>query len=303
MLPNINDIIGFIQIVQGIARAFSIMVSTPAEFTFALTGIQLLWQGMATAANALMVVFLIIGATQIMISHSTGRPSAITPQALVTKFVVQVIAINTSLLLIQALINIENDLCSGLLTFTTTTIGNQLFPNGNIAPFFLNYFLNIVSIQNITKLATGGLPTSILVILALVFIFVLLLVFFQSLARLLRLNLFIILAPLAFLFLTMEQTQEYGSFILRILIITIFVQFVQVLSFCIVLFLLTSVFVGGAFDDPAIKIALAIGQLIGVFNVPNLLSHFGIESNAHKAIGTALMAARIGLKFAGVPVP
>lgn len=288
MLPQIGDVTTFLQTLQGLTDAFMIMFGTPDKFTVGLPGLKNLWLGFAFIANALIVTFLIIGVMQIMLARSGGKNSGLTPQALVTKFVIQAIGINTSFAFVQLLIMIENTLCMGILTFTAANTGNRVQPDGgNAVSMLLTNALGSLNDTNVSAL--------ILAIMGIVFIVVLFIVFFQSVIRLLRLNMFLVLTPLAFPLLMLEQTREYGSFILKTLIVTIFVQLLQVIAFCLMLFLVVSAFTGGAFGSPIIKLILTIGQLIAIAGIPRLLARLGLPTGGGE-FNAALSAARSVLK-------
>ncbi len=291
-MPGLIEIILFIRELIGLAGdMFATILSTPADYTYNLPGLRDLWMLFSALANLLLVTFLMIGGIQVMVGRMTGRATTMTPQELITRFFVQALALNASFFLAQTLIDIENALCGGMLAYTLGVIGRQIAQNvGNVLLFILQFFL--------TSLLTDGLPLAIAGLFGILCIVMLFLLFFQAIGRLLRLDLLLILLPIAFLCLTLEQTREYGVFIIRMFVVTLFTQLLQIAALCLLLLLFTFL-IAGPQGHGLFAFFMVIGQLFAVYSVPGILSRFGVQGgSAGGVVRGGMQVARLAIALA-----
>jgi hypothetical protein len=291
-MPMLVEIILFIkELIDLAGDMFATILSTPASYTYNLPGLREMWMLFSALANLLLVTFLMIGGIQVMMGRMTGRAASITPQELISRFFMQALALNSSFFLAQTFIDIENALCSGVLAYTLGVMRGQITQNaGNVLVFILQFF--------VTSLLTDGLPLAIAGIFGILCIVMLFLLFFQAIGRLLRLNLLLMLLPLAFLFLTLEQTKEYGMLLVRMFVVTLFTQLLQVAALCLLLLLFTFL-IAGPSGHGLFAFFMLIGQLFAVYSIPGILTRFGIQGgSAGGVIRGAIQVARLAIAFA-----
>lgn len=228
------------------------------------------WETMLAIADAFLLLLIIIGAIQMMISHSTGALTIPLSQ-FVPKVIVTALMMNLSYFFGRLLLGFNNALCEAV--------------NAN-----LNAFFN--TINNGARVTAGqGLLLYLGVLLLLNLSLLRLL--FQAFERLVLWILLFGAGPIAFLFALLPQTSSAFSYWARLFLVVTFTQFFQFLAFALGISLLASAGLNGL-DG----MFLAIAMLFLVAKVPDLLGRFPSMSiqgsqGVGRALGTIIVGARL----------
>jgi hypothetical protein len=246
------------------------MSTTPLELTTSNQVVIGVWGTVLAIADAFFLLLVIIGAIQMMISHSTGTLT-IPLNQFVPKVIVTALLMHLSFFFGASLLTFNNELCSTI--------------NANLDGFFntINNGARITMLQGLL------LYYGVVILLNLTLIRLL----FQAFERLVLWNLLFVLSPLAFLCSFLPQTASVFSFWGRMFVIVTFTQFVQFLAFVLGLALLAS-FGQNGFSG----MLLAIAMLFLVAKIPDLLGRFpsiGIQGSQGigRVISTIIIGARL----------
>ncbi|RAQ98537.1 hypothetical protein [Thermogemmatispora tikiterensis] len=259
-----------ISLFQTMQSLVDLIITTPPEFTTANRVVIGVWTTMTAVADAFFVLILIIGATQIMYSQSTGTLSMPLSQ-LLAKAIVTALLIHLSFFIEQDLLMLNNLLCALLPADVQGLIrqvnGGQSFNNTQLLS--LSFVLTIVAGLSFIR------------------------IIFQAVKRIVFFNVLFVLSGPAFLLSFHPQTAPWFAFWARIYVVTIFTQFLQFLTFELGFqFLIATERTG------LTGMILAIALLNLTAEIPGLLSRFAATPGATTTgignlVGIAIRAAAL----------
>lgn len=226
--------------------------TTNLGFTTQNQIVHTVWFTMATIAETLLALFIVIRAIQIMCGQNTGILRMPLGE-LVGKTIVTVVLIQLSAFIGEQLLIVNNLLCGAV--------------QGNLQAFIQQF--------NNGQLFTGGQQALLTVIVAIVFGIGLFRVLFQALKRLIRFNVLFVLSGFAFLFSFHPATAPFFTAWARMYGTTIFEQFVQFLTFGLgIQFVLASKQTG------LTEFILAAAMLNMTAEIPSLLARLSATSSS-----------------------
>lgn len=251
-----------------IAPLVNLISSTPLSFTTQNAIVIAGWRTMTTVADALLGLFIVIGAIQIMYGDTTGSLRMPVGQ-FVGKAILTAILIHLSALIGEQLLVINNLLC-GLVT-------------ANIQ--------NFVQGVNNGQLFNNGQAIVLAIVMTIVFGIGLFRVIFQAIKRVILFNVLFVLSGPAFLTSFHPATAPVFSGWIRLYIVTIFEQFIQFLTLGLGLQFLIATKQNGLTG-----FILAIAMLNLTAEIPALLARFGAASGGQggglgSLLNTAVKAA------------
>jgi hypothetical protein len=243
---------------------------TPLQFTTQNAVVIAGWRTMTAVADALLGIFIVIGTIQIMYSDTTGSLRMPIGQ-FVGKALLTALLIHLSAFLGEQLLVLNNLLC-GLV-------------GANVVQFMQE--VNHGQIFNTGQLAV--LSAVLTVVFGLSFVRVL----FQAVKRIVRFNMLFALSGLALLTAFHPATTPVFSAWIRLYIVTIFEQFIQILTFGLGMQFLIATKQTGLFG-----FFLAIAMLNMTAEIPKLLERFGAAASSQSGglgslLGTAVKAAML----------
>jgi hypothetical protein len=243
---------------------------TPLQFTTQNAVVIAGWRTMTAVADALLGIFIFIGTIQIMYSDTTGSLRMPIGQ-FVGKALLTALLIHLSAFLGEQLLVLNNLLC-GLV-------------GANVVQFMQE--VNHGQIFNTGQLAV--LSAVLTVVFGLSFVRVLL----QAVKRIVRFNMLFALSGLALLTAFHPATTPVFSAWIRLYIVTIFEQFIQILTFGLGMQFLIATKQTGLFG-----FFLAIAMLNMTAEIPKLLERFGAAASSQSGglgslLGTAVKAAML----------
>jgi len=250
---DLNTMIQIIaNVLAGINQLTGLIGNTPLEFTTANTAVIMGWKIMVGVADSFLVLFAIVGISQILHGEQTGTPSLPIGQ-FVFRLVLTVIMVHLSFILGQDLLVINNTLCGLVVAdvqgFIRQVNGGQFFNDGQV--FWFKAFLSIVFGLSILRIV------------------------FQAIKRIIFFNVLHVLSGPAFVASFLPQTSAWFAFWVRTYVVTIFTQFFQYLTLGLGLQFLIATKLNGL-----VGFLLAIAMLNLVAEIPAILSRFAATSGA-----------------------
>ncbi len=200
------------QVSQAVSHPFPFLThlffTTPLNFTVQNPAVILGWKAMTGVADLFLGLFIVIGAMQMMYGEQTGM-LFLPARQLVMKAILTTLLIHLSATMGQGLLQLNNLLCTLVAANTNDFI--RQFNGGHLFTAGQGLLLDI----------------ALLLILGLSLFRLL----FQAVKRIVRFNLLFVLSGPAFLFSFHPSTASICSTWMRIYAVTIFEQFLQVLTF------------------------------------------------------------------------
>jgi hypothetical protein len=267
--PNINVGTGILGPLQPLL--FQFMTSTDQRLTYSNPVVLGVWTTMLAVADAALMLLIIVGTIQIMVSSSTGALSIPFSQFL-PKIILTAIFVHLSSFFGSILIQFSNALCGVLNT---------------------HFNLLLRTVNNGDRITNGqSFLLQLGVILVLNFSLIRLLV--QAFERLALWNLLFVVSPLALLCSMLPQMTPVAASWGRLFLVVTLTQFAQLLALTLGLALWTSTGLTGLPGS-----LLAIATLFLIARIPDALARFaslsfqGGGGAGQLLITTVLLGARL----------
>jgi hypothetical protein len=266
----VNIVAGFVQF---LVDMFRIIVSIPPEYTYKLDGVVGFWGFFRLVAIALLVLIAMIGGIQMMIGRATGV-MYVPPSEFLPRVLMAFLGCNLSLWLCQTIIDLANTVGNAALQFTLSFVGQQIASAAHTTVANVTNNPLSVPITLVAGLVVADLlpdPFFLLVVLVIVAFVVTLIV--QGCARLILVNMLIVLSPLGIIAWVLPQTRQWAALWLNLFITTVIEVFLQVIALCMVFIVLFS---GGVTQGNfLIRLTIAILGFSLMMRIPKLLTRVG----------------------------
>ena len=244
--------------------------TTPLNLTTANDAVDGTWMIFAGVADSLLVLFVVVGAIQMMYGSSVGSLQMPISQFLGKAFLTGIL-IHLSLIFSQDLVLLNNELCMAV-------------------QFDIQQF--IMQINN-GLAASQGQVVVLSILLTVLFGIGLIRVIFQAIKRIAMIDLFFVIGPLAYVLSFHPVTMPMFSFWGRTFVVTIFTQFLQFLVIGLGIKVLVA---SNQASLTTVVIAAAILNLSA--EIPGLLARFAATPSTNASgiatvVRTAITAATI----------
>ncbi|RAQ95944.1 hypothetical protein [Thermogemmatispora tikiterensis] len=241
----------------------SMLFTTSPALTTQNETVMLIWRTLLAISDGMLGLVIIVGTIQIMQSDATGSMRMPLGQ-FVGRILLSTLLMHSSAFLGEQLIQINNLLCEQLPISTVSFIQTLTHGRGlDSGTFFVLW-----------------------AVLTIIFGIGLLRWLFQAIARIVRLDVLFVLSGPAFLCLIHPATVMVFSAWLRLYVVTLFEQFLQLLAFTLGLQLLLS-----SRQTGLVGFLLAAAMVNFTASVPRLLERFGAAASGHGALSTLVSLA------------
>ncbi len=265
----LNSIGAFL--VGPLAPLLALLGNTPLNLTTDNDLVVTAWKVMLGVADGFLLLFVLGGGMQMMIGQATGTLYT-PPREFLPRLFAVALAMHASYIWLRTLLIFDNELC-GIV-------------HASVHDFLLQFNGGqpLTNAQQLVLAAGLGAFFS-LTILRYVF---------QSIERIVLLNLLFVLGPVGMLLFFLPHTAAYGTYWHRMFIVTCFLQFVQFLAFGLGFAFLAG---SGMLSGPT-GIILGTGLMLLVTQIPRLFYRLSITAGGQGgglggAVSTALIAARL----------
>jgi hypothetical protein len=238
--------------------------TTPTDLTSDNTLIVTAWGIMLAIADGFLVLFVIGGGVQMMVGQAIGS-IYIPPREFLPKLFGVALAMHGSYVWMRVLIFFNNEICGVIHASVRDFV---LQANGGLAP-------------------AGPQETALAAGLAAFFSLTVVRYIFQSIERIVLLNLLFVLGPIGMMLFFMKQTQPYAAYWSRMYIVTCFLQFVQFLAFGLGFSFLAA---SGLFTGVT-GIILGTAMMLLVERVPRYFYRLTITAGTERGGGIGGLAA------------
>jgi hypothetical protein len=227
--------------------------NTPLPMTADNPLVTTAWKVMLICADGFLLLFVLFGGIQMMIGQAIGS-TYIPPREFLPRLFAVALAMHVSFIWFRALIIFNNELC-GVVHASVRDFIIQV--NGGQAP--------------------NGLQQAVLAAgLSAFFSTMILRYIFQSIERIVLLNLLFVLSPFGMLLFFLPQALPYATYWHRMYLVTCFLQFIQFLAFGLgFAFLAGSGMMGGLTG-----IIVGTGMMQLILQVPRLLYRLSMTAGS-----------------------
>lgn len=265
-------------LIEGIVNSsLNFLTHTPAQVTYAPESpVQAFAKFSLTVVDAALAVFVLIAGYNVMLGRYIGLSHGMAEY--LPRIILAVIAAHFSLLFVQWLIDLNNELNTGIILLQDLTILTHTFKS--------IFSGNIVS------------QGWVLYVLALIFCVMTLLLAWQMLVRLAFLMFLIGVAPLGIACFALPQTENWGRLWVSNFATTVFVQFFQVTTLALGSVLLSQLLTPSgdlvnlipfASDIPLVT---SVAVFFLVLKIPGMLRQWALRRVADGAEQSAVAAAQ-----------
>jgi hypothetical protein len=236
-----------------IAPLVALTGNTPLPMTADNPLVTAAWKVMVLAADGFLILFVLFGGMQMMIGQATGS-TYIPPREFLPKLFAVALAMHASFIWFRALIFFNNELCgvvhASVRDFIVMVNGGQ--PPGDVQQALLAAGLGAFFSATILRYI------------------------FQSIERIVLLNLLFVLSPFGMLLFFLPQALPYATYWHRMYLVTCFLQFIQFLAFGLgFAFLAGSGMMGGLTG-----IILGTAMMLLVTQIPRLLYRLSMTAGS-----------------------
>jgi hypothetical protein len=273
-----DQVNGFFHFIQDL---LAVVITIPANFTYELQGIQALAGLFRVIAFLMLTIIVMIGGFQMMIGRATGI-DYVPPGEFIPRVIAAGLASYFSMMICQTFIDLTNAIVNAELAFTGHFVVKQA------GDLLVAFGLLIITFSE--QIAANPFVDILLIVL----LILILILIFRGCARIVLIDLLIVVAPLAIVLWVLPQTRKWAAFWFTLFTTTLTEVILEDLGFCLMLAILFSS--SAQTGDDLLRIIIAISAILLMTRISHLLTRMG-GAGPHKnlggaAFGTAMMVGR-----------